>query len=530
MLSHFIKRFQMLFQQIKGQEHETPVESQQKNSIPIKKSYQKNLEDIKNALDTNFDLVIREFNVQGHENRKAFIAYLSKIVNEEKINDNIVKPLMEPMERYESLQNLDLSYIKNSILPTVNVEQVSDLNQIIENIVNGETALFYMNYGEALSIDSWEVKGRDIEKPETETVVRGPKESFNESLSENTALLRRKIKNPDLKLESFTLGNQTKTEVIVAYMEDIADENIVNEVKSRLSEIDIDAILESGYVEEFLEDAPYSPFPTVGNTEKPDKLAADLLDGRIGLMFDGTPIALYVPYLFVETFMTSEDYYTRYSYASFLRGIRIIALLVTVMLPGFYVSVVSFHPELIPKELAVSIAVASEGVPFPTFLEILFFGVIFEILREAGIRMPSNVGQAVSIVGALILGEAAIQAGIVGAPVVIVTALTAISGFAVPTQLDALTMLRIPFVFASAIMGLPGLLTAFNFIIIYLCSLRSFSVPYFSPVAPLSLSGLKDFMVRVPWWLMFKRPKLISEKNKKRQPFGQRPKPEQNND
>jgi len=259
-----------------------------------------------------------------------------------------------------------------------------------------------------------------VEEPDTEAVVRGPREGFTENLKTNTALLRRKIKNPNLRFELIKLGNQTNTNVCITYIKGICNEKFVTEARKRLKHIKTDSILESGYIEAFIEDAPYSPFATVANSEKPDVTAAKILEGRLAVLVDGTPIALTVPYLFMEGFQSSEDYYSRPYYVTLVRWIRFLAFFITVYLPSLYVAATTFHQELIPTPLLVTMIAAKEGTPFPAFVEALLMGLIFEILREAGVRMPRPIGQAVSIVGALVIGEASVSAGLIGAPMVII--------------------------------------------------------------------------------------------------------------
>nr|WP_282706970.1 spore germination protein [Natroniella acetigena] len=486
----------------------------------IAKKLKQNLALIEDVFADNYDICIREFLVGKDKSKDAFLVFIDGLTEEKIISENILTPLMNSREKA-----VDLEKITKSIISTANVSEVFTIEEVVEGVGAGKTALFLDNEEKAVLIDSVAFESRAVEKPEVETVIRGPKESFVEDLSVNTSLLRRKLNNANLKLERIVLGQQTKTNICLAYVKGIANEKIVDEVRSRVSRIEIDAILESGYVEEFIEDHPLSLFSTVANSEKPDLVAGKILEGRIAIFVAGTPTVLTVPHIFVESLMTTEDYYSGPYLVSLIRLIRYIAFVLTLLLPALYVAVVAIHPELLPTELAISVAIASEGVPFPKAVEVLIMGFLFEILREAGVRMPRAVGQAISIVGALILGDAAINAGLVGAPVVIVTALTAISSFIIPPLTSAITILRLVAVLFATAMGLPGVLTFSIALVIHLASLRSFGVPYLYPLAPLDIEGWKDVFIRVPWWLMAKRPELIAKNNRWRSKLGQRPSP-----
>jgi spore germination protein KA len=371
---------------------------------------------------------------------------------------------------------------------------------------------------------------RNIDEPDTEAVVRGSREGFTETLRTNTALIRRRIKNPNLVFESFKIGKQTHTDICIAYIDDIANKKVIEEVKNRLNRIDTDCILESGYIEQFIEDNPFSPFSTIGNSERPDTVAAKLLEGRVAIFCDGTPFVLTVPYLFIETIQISEDYYSRPYLSSLMRWIRLLAFFITLTTPALYVALETFHQEMIPTVLLITAAAAREGIPFPSFIETMLIGIIFELLRESGIRMPRPIGQAVSIVGALVIGEAAVQAGIIGAPMVIIAAVTGIASFIVPAALDALVFFRLFLVLLSAAFGLYGIVVGLIIMLAHVCSLRSFGTPYLAPFAPTIWKDLKDTLIRVPLWLMKSRPKSIAwKKNLKRQKLSLMPnKPDKN--
>jgi spore germination protein KA len=307
-----------------------------------------------------------------------------------------------------------------------------------------------------------------------------------------------------------TIGEQTSTIVAICYIKGIANEQIIQTVRNRLNGIDTDAILESGYIESFIEDAPITLFPTIGNSEKPDTVCSKLLEGRIAILCDGTPFVLTVPYLFIETIHTAEDYYVRSLVATFSRIIRIIALLISINLPAIYLTLICFHQEVIPFKLLITMASSREGVPYSAFTEALFMLFTFEILKEAGIRMPRPAGSTVSIVGALVLGQSAVQAGLVSTPMVIVTAITAISGSTSTPLMGAIPIIRVIALVLASSIGLLGILLANISLLIHLCTITSFDVPYLSPFTPVSVTDLKDAVFRVPMWAMFTRPRDLT--------------------
>ncbi|MDV3429294.1 MAG: spore germination protein, partial [Bacillota bacterium] len=334
-----------------------------------------------------------------------------------------------------------------------------------------------------------------------------------------------RIKSPDLIFKTLKIGSRTKTSVCIVYIKGIVNPKLIDEIYKRLNRINTDAILESGYIEQFIEDAPYSIFPTVGNTEKPDTSAAKILEGRACILVDGTPFALTVPLLFIEGFQSAEDYYSRPYFASLLRILRFTCFFISTLAPATYVMLTTFHQELIPTTLLFTMAAGREGVPFPAVLEAGLMVITFEILREAGVRLPRPVGQAVSIVGALVIGEAAVTAGLVGGLLVIVVALTAVSSFVLPAFTDVEGILRMFFLILAGSLGIFGVGLGILFILAHVVSLRSFGTPYFAPLAPLTVKDLKDTFIRVPIWKMSTRPRTIGWYDMKRQNDNLKPEP-----
>ncbi|MEL7568449.1 MAG: spore germination protein [Dehalobacterium sp.] len=491
-------------------------------------SLETNLQQIRLVFSDCSDITVREFSIGHDQQVKAFVVFVDGLVDMSLLQQNLLKPLMfeshlNPARQRTNPGNI-LKLIENSTLTMAHLKEVQSMEQAVQGILSGEAAVFVDGYHVAILAGARGWESRGVEEPDTEVVVRGPREGFVETLSINTSLLRRKIKNSNLKIEKLTIGQQTHTDVAIVYLKGVVNNKMVEEVKRRLKSIDTDSILESGYIEAFIEDAPFSPFATVGNSEKPDPVAAKLLEGRVAILVDGTPFVLTVPYLFIESFQVSEDYYSRPYYSTLIRWIRFLAYFLTVATPGVYVALSTHNQEVIPTPLLLTMAAAREGTPFPAILEALGMGAIYEILREAGVRLPRPVGQAVSIVGALVIGESAVGAGIIGAPMVIVIALTAIAGFVIPSQSDSTAIVRLLLVILAGILGQYGLILGISGLLVHLCTLRSFGVPYLSPLAPLTTGDLKDVLVRVPLWAMFQRPRLIGRKSRVRQKFSLMPK------
>ncbi|MGQ9754704.1 MAG: spore germination protein [Desulfotomaculales bacterium] len=489
-----------------------------------------NLRQIKAVLDKCSDIVYREFVFAQNEQIRLALIYTDGLADRAQVSDQIMRalslevPMAVPGQEITRARALE--FIKQRGLCIHQIKESDKIGDVIHAILSGDTVLLVDGHATAIINGARGWEARAISEPEAEPTVRGSRESFVESLRTNTSLLRRRIKSPNLKIETLRLGEVTITDVAVVYIEGIVNEKLVAELKSRLERIGVDSVLESGYIEELIEDNPWSPFPTVNHTEKPDRVAAMLLEGRAAILVDGTPFALTVPGLLVEHLQVPEDYYERFLFASAVRVIRFVAMLISLTLPSLYIAVLSFHQELLPTALLLSIAAQHEAVPFPVFFEVLVMEISFEILREAGLRLPRPLGQAVSIVGALVIGEAAVRAGLVAAATVIVVALTGIASFTIAYSFSiAFRLLRFTLMVLSATLGLFGLISGLAIMGIHLSTLRSFGVPYLSPVVPTTGIDLKDTVFRAPWWAMFTRPRLIAREEQKRQAQGLKPTP-----
>jgi spore germination protein KA len=496
---------------------------------PLVADLETNLASIRTALHNSNDLKIRKFFFWMDREREAALVFIDGLVDVRVLEDHILAPLM--VETYKTKNetknslNKGLTWIEEHLLTANSLARLTAMEETVNAILTGDTVLLVAGFNQAIQISSkgWEKRG--IQEPDTEVNIKGSREGFIENIRTNTALLRRKVGHHDLTFESLTVGRKTKTDLTLTYIRGIVREELVTEVKKRIGRIETDAILDAGILEQYIEDAPLSLFPTVNYTERPEVVAARILEGRVAIMVDGTPVVNTVPMLFMESFQTPDDYNFRWLFSTLIRWIRFLASLLTIIMPAMYVALSTFHQEMIPVPLLISMAAAEDATPFPAVFEVLIMGIIFEILREAGIRLPRPIGAAVSIVGALVVGDAAVNAGLVGAPVVIVVALTAITSFVIPFQVESITVIRLGLIVFAAVFGLFGILNGLLLVLIHLAALRSFGVPYLSPLAPWVAADLSDTITRTPLWTMLKRPRSLETTDPSRQTPGLEPRP-----
>lgn len=480
---------------------------------------------LKRVFHNSSDIVFRKVQMTGQDH--WLIIYFATLVEEELINDHILKPLIAKSEKHEDI--LKTEWLDDQSISMGMTSVTSQVTDLVKQVLNGHTAVLTVGNCDAMMVRVNAKSQRSLEEPSSEPVIRGPRLGFIENISKNIGLIRSIIKTSRLKMESFTLGELSQTQVVITYIEGIASETVIEEVRERVSQIEIDGILDSGYVEEFIEDSPYSPFPLVHSTERPDVVASELLEGKVAILVDTSPFVLIVPMTFWTGLQASEDYYVRWPIGTFVRWIRFLFIFIAIFAPPLYVAVTTFHQEMIPTNLVLSIASSREPVPFPAMIEALLMEITFEALREAGIRLPKQIGQAISIVGALVIGQAAVQAGIISAPVVIIVSITGIAAFTIPRYsfANGIRLLRFPMLFLAGSLGLYGIVFGFLAILLHVTSLRSFGVAYFTPIAPLRLSSLKDVFFRAPIWAKTRRPQATGSKNPVREPEGQKPSPRQ---
>ena len=455
------------------------------------------------------DVIIRPIVLANGQRAAAFL--IDGLADSEYLG----RDLFTPLSRADRKEHYSAREIAESVLTMAEVSLECDMQSVIESVLQGLTALFLDGSEQAVCMQAIGWPQRSVEEPGTDVVIRGPREGFIEAMRPNVALLRRKIHHPDFRAETRCVGRYSRTDVAIVYVSSIVNDQVLQQVKARLDAIDIDAILDSGSIEQLLEDKQYSLFPTVGIAEKPDIVAARILEGRVGLVVDGSPIVLTVPMLFIEGLHSPEDYYTDFIFASWIRIIRTLAFILSIWLPGFFVAAVTFHQEIVPLKLLLSMSTAEFNTPFSTGLSLLIIGLVYEILREAGIRLPKPAGQAVSIVGAIIMGDAAVSANLISDPVLIVLAFTVVASFVSAVYVNASTILRLLYLVLGWTMGLFGLLLGAIALLIYLCSLDSFGVPFFAPFAPLDWTGLKDALLRFPLRKTVTRPSVLSNNRRR---------------
>ncbi len=471
---------------------------------------------LSNIFEGSRDLVVRKISLGRVTPIPVLIVFIDGIIDKNMISNDIVKPLMQGDIQFD-LELLDLEvdfldYLERNFIFNYKLRVIGDFNESIDEILAGNAVMYVDGIPKALKVSTQGGDKRDVEEPLTESVVRGPREGFTESILTNTSLIRRKIKNPNLRFESMTIGKQTKTEVLVCYIKGIANQEIIDEVKNRLNKIDANSILESCNIEEYIEDSSFSLFQTIGNSEKPDIVAAKILEGRVAILCGGTPFVLTMPHIFVEVLQDGQDYYSRWVYSLLVRFVRLMAFWITTMIPAAYVALICFHQDVLPFKLLLTMTASREGIPFSAFTEALMMIFTFELLREAGVRMPRPIGQAISIVGALVIGDAAVRAGLVSIPMVVVIAITAISSFIVPQIAGGLLIIRLALLVAANVAGIFGIIIGSLFLFIHMASLKSFNVPYLSPLTPLEGDDLKDSLIRYPIWAILTKPKSFTRK------------------
>ncbi len=492
---------------------------------PISKSIDKNIKEILNELGNSSDIILRKFVIGKEKPMKAAIIYTDGLVNVGHIN-NFLKVLFTGFPENQGNSPI-IETIKEKILNISEVTLSKNKIELINNILMGLTVILVENSDTALIANTKGWETRSIMDPQNQQIIRGPRTSFVENIRTNTALIRRYLSTSKLRLEQMKVGKISETTVGIMYIEGLANKKIVDEVKYRIKKVDIDVLLGIGILEEFIRDNNLTWFPTIAYSERPDIAAGHLAEGKIIIIVDGNPFVMVAPVTFFMFFQSADDYYLPYQISTLLRILRYISFFISIALPSIYVSVTTFNPELLPTTILISLAAQREGVPFPTFLETFVMVFVFEILREAGLRMPKPMGQAISIVGALVLGTAAVEAGIISAAVVIIVSMTAIADFTSPyiELSNAARIGRFIWLAFASMFGLFGLLFALILATIHLSSLRSFGIPYLNGLAPFNLSDQKDIIIRAPWFLMKKRPHLIAEKNLTRQGQNTTPKP-----
>ncbi|WHY02816.1 spore germination protein [Neobacillus sp. DY30] len=474
------------------------TENNKNQRIPLSENAEENIRKLKMALGNSDDLSIRKLQVST---KNVVIIHIEGIVDDQSITENVISPIIQlnrDTYSFKSTEKLADKIVQ--IISVTSIEFIFNWSELLESILAGDTVILLDESSKAIKVGTRKFKSRSITEPTTQTVIKGPKDSFTENLSTNISLIRSRIQNAKLRLKTTKVGSVTKTDVGIMYMEGIADHGTVMEAMSRIKSIKIDSVLEANYIEEAVRDNRKTLFPLMQSSERPDVVTANLLEGKIAIIIQGTPFVIILPVLLIQFFQSPEDYYENNVFSSFLRLIRIGSFLLNMYASAVYLALITHHQGLIPTTLMVTLMAQRERVPFPAIIELLIMELAFEVLREAGVRMPRAIGPAVSIVGALILGQAAVEAGFVSAAIVIIVATSAINSFTLPNTniVNTARGLRFLLILSSAFIGFYGILLLTLCILVHLCSLRSFGVPYFAPLAPFKIGALKDSLIRFP--------------------------------
>lgn len=501
-----------------------------------------NLEYIKTRYNLliNSDIKLREFTLNARGKQyNAFLLYIDGMIDSDIMNKFVLEPLMMRNKNnlYDGSQNkviseavannitvrkvkkFDLStYIMSCLLPQNSVERLSEFEEVFNGVNSGNCALFVDTLNICFDIEVKGFKQRNIDKPSNEIVIKGPHEAFVENLRTNTSMIRRIINNEDLVIENIKIGSITKTNCALFYLDNITNSDLIAEVKYRLNNLSIDSLLSAGQLEQLISDTETSSIPQVLSTERPDKAVSYLLNGRVILIINGSPYALVMPAILTDFFNSPDDKNLRFPFSNFLKGLRLLAALITILLPGLYIAITSFHQELLPTELLFSILSSRSNVPFPILVEILLLEFSFELIREAGLRIPSPIGPTIGIVGAIILGEAAVNAGIVSPILIIIVAITGIASFCIPDFSFGfhLRIYRFLFIFLGYLCGFLGIALG---LFVYMCMMadvKSFGVPYTIGITPLEkINGGSYFLP--PIWKREYRASYVNPKKEKRQ-------------
>ena len=468
--------------------------------------------ELKHNFSNTADLVVRQIYTKTGEN--VTLVWIENIIDQQLLAQNIIFPIQNlEIAKTDSLEKKLLT----SAISFSKVSTTENISEIESKLLDGFCVIFNDESSCYIIVECAKWIVRLPSEPPTSAVIEGPREGFVEDIITNTSLIRRRLRTKHLKIEDISLGNETNSHIKLVYLTNIADPQVVEDVKEKLNKISIDGVIDSHYITEFLTNKKQQIFKQIGSTEKPDIATAKILEGRIAILCDGSPIVLTVPYILLEDLQSSNDYYTTPLRASMMRYLRLFAGIIAILLPGLYIALLSYHLKTIPIKLLITITNSIQGIPLPPFLEVLFIIFLFEILYEASLRMPRYVGLALSVVGALILGDTAVKAGLVSPPAVLIVAITGVMSYTLPEQISQISFLRIVFTFLGGLLGLYGIIIGTIFLIGYLVSLESFSTPYLAPFSPYIKSDQKDALSRSSLAKMKNRPNSIPNINRKRQ-------------
>lgn len=454
-----------------------------------------NLTMLRKLFSNSSDFITKRFYIYEKE---IMILYCEGMINLKLLEPLIIEPIYRGHLDNKNSDNL-FDWLEANIMVTRDNSKLFTYDDIFISVMSGNVVILIEGEKKALSVEITGFEFRSIDESMNEVDIRSPREAFTEPIKINLTMVRRRIKSPVLKFENMTLGKKSKTLVSLIYLTDVVSKQLIQTIRNRLSKVDIDILLDSSYLSAFLAERKYSILPEISYTERPDVLCGKIGEGRVAILVDGCPHAIIIPHLFVEDFQKKDDYTNRPVYASFMRILRFFSFFISILMPGLYVAISSFHPEMFPQTLLFNVALSQEVTPFPIMVEALFIQFIYELMREAGLRLPRQIGYAVSIVGALVIGESAVSSGIIGAPMVIIVALTAITSFIMTSMYQSVCILKFVFIILGGLGGLYGITLGMCFLLLNMCSVNTFNIPYMSPISPFKAYFMKDTFIRRDW-------------------------------
>ena len=489
-------------------EPDTKNRCQHQKTHRLKTSLEDNIIYFKEQFNESADLTIRHINISGTH---GAIITIEGMVDKNTLSESVTTPIMntefivdDPTEKFK--------IIRDDITSSSEQIEISTFEDAFKLSMSGFALIAVDGNDRMLAIGVQGFSFRGVSEPSSDVMERGAREGFVEPLRINMTLIRRRIKNPKLKFETMSVGSVSQTDICLCYLTDRVSPKILKELKKRIKKINLETVLASGYIIPYLEEkGDIAIFSSIGISERPDTICGKISEGRIAILIDGTPNAIIVPYLFVEYFQTLDDYSIRPYFATLVRWLRYIAFWVSILLPGLYVAIGTYNPELFPEELIVKVAHSISATPLPLLLETLVIHFVYEVMREAGLRLPRPLGHAVSIVGALVIGESAVEAGLVGSPTLMVVALAALSSYAIPKLYEPISFLRILFIITGGITGIFGVMLLFAAVLINLCSKNNFNVPFTAPIAPFNLVSMRDVAIRAGWKTLSKHSQTVQK-------------------
>lgn len=465
----------------------------------LSSSLEENVINLRTVMSNSSDLTIKHAKAGGHT---ICIIFCEGMASTETMADLIFRPI-NSLEKEMPVGELAKS-LEEGLLLAGEQKQSDTYEDICLDIMSGFVTILVDGIDRGISVGVQGYASRSVEQPSTHNNVRGSRDGFVEVVRTNISLVRRRMKSPDLVFKMMQLGDMSNTDVCLCYIKGAADKKLIKEVEKRLKAIPLNTIIECGYIQSFLENPGNQLFSEIGTTERPDTFTSKLHEGKIGILVDGSPFALYVPKLFMENFNVIDDYTGRPIYTAVIRVIRYMALIIATVTSGFYVALANFNPELFPEALLLNLATSIQDTPYPLLAECLVIHIFYEIMREAGLRIPTNIGHAVSIVGGLVIGDIVVSAGLVGAPMVLMVAVSAITSFVVPDLYDSIVVLRFAYIIVGGIWGLFGITVLSALVTIKLCSQESYGIPHTAPVSPFSPKAMRDFILRRDWKILSK--------------------------